>query len=102
MLFFFNNAQDDFQGSCDSEEVSELRGAKQLQLGRRSSRRRRQRLVVHRKHLRPGKFLFSFESADKCFSRMASIILILGGGCPRSEAGVLERSLLGHGGRGHP
>ena len=43
-----------------------------------------------------------YESADKCFSRMAPIILILGGGCPRSEAGVLERSLLGHRGRGHP
>ena len=33
IIFIFNNAHDDFQGSCDSEEVSELRGAKQLQLG---------------------------------------------------------------------
>ena len=57
IIFIFNNAHDDFQGSCDSEEVSELRGAKQLQLGGGSSRRRRQRLVVHRKHLCPGKFL---------------------------------------------
>ena len=47
-------------------------------------------------------YYFHLKVQQKKILIMASIILILGGGCPRSEAGVLERSLLGHCGRRNP
>ena len=60
-----------FQGSCHSEEVFELRGAKQLQPGCRSSRCWRQYSLIHCKHLRPGEWKYG---PPKVFLRMMMMI----------------------------